>query len=357
MKFATYFDSSIPVGLDRDRGDVLRETLHLVELSEEIGLDGAFFPEHHFTVEGYDPVPLTMCALVARTTRRIAIGTNLLLLPLHHPLHVMEQVAIIDQVSGGRLQVGLGLGYREGEFEGFGVDRRNRGSLMEEGLAIIRKYLAGEQFSFMGEHYRLENVAPVLQPLSGPSLPLWVGARGGRAGSRAGRYGCSLILGTSQVPYAEYLAGLREGEHDPSTKSLAATRSVYVSDSDDTAWREAGESVLYESRVAREWYGGAADLEGDKRDPYVSVDQRRRVAKMIGSPDTVARDIVELHSRYTGEVRLDWIFLNPRPACLDLRLTERSMRLFAREVVPRVQKALEAGGSAGGHRSQGEAIE
>jgi alkanesulfonate monooxygenase SsuD/methylene tetrahydromethanopterin reductase-like flavin-dependent oxidoreductase (luciferase family) len=293
-----------------------------------------------------------MCALVARSTKRIAIGTNLLLLPLHHPLHVMEQVAVIDQVSGGRMHLGLGLGYREGEFEGFGINRRRRGSLMEEGLAIIRRYLEGERFSFAGEHFVLDGVNPVLQPLSGASLPLWVGARGARAGERAGRYGCSLIMGTSQVPYAEYVSALRAAGFDPATKSLSAVRSVYVSDNDDDAWREAGESLFYESRVAREWYGGAADLQGDKRDPYVSVDQRRRASKMVGAPETVAADIVELHSRYTDEVRLDWLFLNPRPACLDLALVQRSMRLFTEEVIPRVQSALRVAGAGAGQGSE-----
>jgi alkanesulfonate monooxygenase SsuD/methylene tetrahydromethanopterin reductase-like flavin-dependent oxidoreductase (luciferase family) len=212
---------------------------------------------------------------------------------------------------------------------------------MDEGLAIIRSYLQGERFSFEGRHFQLHDVEPVLQPVTGSAMPLWVGARASRAGTRAGRFGCSLIIGTSHVPYNEYVTALRENGFDLATRSLGASRSVYVSDTDDAAWEEAGDELFYEARVAREWYSGAGDIAGDRLPPYETTEQRRRVAKMIGSPETVARDIIELHSRFQSEVRLDWLFFNPRPACLDIALVNRSLRLFAEEVVPRVNQALD----------------
>jgi alkanesulfonate monooxygenase SsuD/methylene tetrahydromethanopterin reductase-like flavin-dependent oxidoreductase (luciferase family) len=112
MKYAAYFDSAIPVAKERARADVIAETLYLVNYAEDLGFDAAFFPEHHFTAEGYDPTPLVMSALAAARTSRIIIGTGIVLLPMHHPLHVAEQAAVIDMASGGRFHLGVGLGYR-----------------------------------------------------------------------------------------------------------------------------------------------------------------------------------------------------------------------------------------------------
>jgi alkanesulfonate monooxygenase SsuD/methylene tetrahydromethanopterin reductase-like flavin-dependent oxidoreductase (luciferase family) len=338
MKYAAYFDSAIPAAKERARADVIAETLYLVNYAEDLGFDAAFFPEHHFTAEGYDPTPLVMSALAAARTSRIIVGTGILLLPMHHPLHVAEQAAVIDMASGGRFHLGVGLGYRPGEFEAFGIDRRTRGARMDESLAIIRQYLEGKPFSFDGEHYRLGMVEPVLQPTTGREMPIWVGARGPAAAARAGKYGCSFIAGTSQVAYDSYIDALQANGHDAALRSMGATRTVYVGESDEAAWDEAGYEVFYETKVAREWYAGAADLEGDKSPQYESIDQRRRVAKLIGSPETVLADLEQLRNRYTGPVKFNWIFMNPRPANLDLELTKRSMRRFMEEVVPEHRK-------------------
>ena len=157
--------------------------------AEQLGFDTVWLPEHHFSPgDGYNPAPLTFAAAIAARTKKIKIGTWLLLLPLHHALEVAEQAAIIDIISDGRLILGLGLGYRKEEYEAFGVSRKHRASRMEEGLEVIRKALGTEQFSFSGRHYDLKDASVYPKPVQQPGPPIWVAGNSKAAMKRAARY-------------------------------------------------------------------------------------------------------------------------------------------------------------------------
>ena len=195
------------------------EMFQQIEYAEELGFDTVWLPEHHFSPDdGYDPNPLTVAAAIAARTERIKIGTWLLLLPLHNALEVAEQAALVDIISGGRLQLGLGLGYRKEEFDAFGIARRARAGRMEEGLEVIRRALGNEQFSFKGRHYNIENGSVYPKPIQQP-LPLWVGARSEPAARRAARHDASLLLidvgGNAKATYDVYAETLRERGRDP----------------------------------------------------------------------------------------------------------------------------------------------
>lgn len=97
-----------------------------------------FFTEHHFWYDGYCPALLVACAALAARTERIKIGTGVLLLPMHDPLRVAEAAIVVDRLSGGRLVLGVGLGYRDIEFDAFGVERRHRARRLEDGVRVIR---------------------------------------------------------------------------------------------------------------------------------------------------------------------------------------------------------------------------
>ena len=107
-------------------------------VADQLGFDGVWLSEHHLTGDGMLPAPLVMAAALAARTERIRIGTNILGLPVHHPLRVAEDAAVVDLLSDGRLTLGVGQGYSEREFAAFGVDRRRRGALLEEGVRAIR---------------------------------------------------------------------------------------------------------------------------------------------------------------------------------------------------------------------------
>src|SRR3990170_5862645 len=120
------FTAQIPAGSDRTFTQEYGETLDLVQLAEAVGFDSAWVSEHHGASDGYLPSLLTMLAAFAAVTERIGLGTGLILTPLHDPIRLAEDAAVVDQLSGGRLVVGLGLGWRDEEFRMFGIpmDRR-----------------------------------------------------------------------------------------------------------------------------------------------------------------------------------------------------------------------------------------
>ena len=132
------------------------ELLDEVQLAEELGYDHVWVTEHHFIDDGYTPSVLPIAAAIARLTSRVRIGTWVLLLPLHNAIRVAEDAATVDVLSNGRFDLGVGLGYRIEEFEGFGVDRRHRASLMDESLEIITRTLNGETVSLDGRHYQVK---------------------------------------------------------------------------------------------------------------------------------------------------------------------------------------------------------
>src|SRR5262245_48798197 len=126
MEFGVLYDMRNPASSGIGRAELYAETLDHIEAIEELGFDTVWLTEHHST-DGDDlPSVLPMAAAVAARTSRVTIGTAVLLLPLHDPIRIAEDAAVVDVISNGRFRLGLGLGYKVEEFEAFGVDRRQR---------------------------------------------------------------------------------------------------------------------------------------------------------------------------------------------------------------------------------------
>src|SRR5262245_29285698 len=119
------------------RPRVYAEAFEHMREAERLSFASVWVAEHHLSDCGYNPAPLPLLAAMAVQTTRVTIGTSVLLLPFHHPVRVAEEAAAVDNLSNGRLVLGMGLGYRLAEFEGYGIDRRSRGGRMEEGLEIL----------------------------------------------------------------------------------------------------------------------------------------------------------------------------------------------------------------------------
>ena len=169
-KFGLIYDFRNPPQWRKPWAEFYNELLDEVQLAEELGYDHVWVTEHHFIDDGYTPSVLPIAAAIARLTSRVRIGTWVLLLPLHNAIRVAEDAATVDVLSNGRFDLGVGLGYRIEEFEGFGVDRRQRASLMDESLEIITRTLNGETVSLDGRHYQVKNVT-VTPPANPEALP------------------------------------------------------------------------------------------------------------------------------------------------------------------------------------------
>src|SRR6185437_4385339 len=166
-----------------------RETLDQAVHAEELGFDSIWLSEHHFTDEGYLPcLPAVLGTLAARTSR-VRLGTAVLLAPLHHPLRLAEDLAVVDQLSGGRLDVGIAPGYKPDEFAVLGVPKAERGARTNETVEILRLAWAGERFSYAGKHFTFDDVIVAPPPVQPGGPPIWVGGSSLAAARRASRYG------------------------------------------------------------------------------------------------------------------------------------------------------------------------
>jgi probable F420-dependent oxidoreductase len=186
MKFGLYSSiASPPRGEHLDR--CIDETIAEAQLAEASGFDSCFFGEHHQDPDGFLPSPLIVATAVAARTTRLRVGTSVILLPLHHPVRVAEDVITLDLVSKGRVTLGVGIGYQPADFRAFNVPMEHRLALFEESLEIVRLCWSGEPFSYHGKHYTLENVHVRPRPFQSPGPPLWIGASVPAAARRAGR--------------------------------------------------------------------------------------------------------------------------------------------------------------------------
>jgi alkanesulfonate monooxygenase SsuD/methylene tetrahydromethanopterin reductase-like flavin-dependent oxidoreductase (luciferase family) len=159
-----------PRGDDMDR--CVQETLVEAELAEACGFSGFFFGEHHQDRDGFLPSPLVVCSAVAARTKKIQIGTSVLLLPLHHPLRVAEDVATLEAISGGRVALGVGIGYQDADFRAMGIEKKHRVGRFEEGIEILRKAWTGENFCHKGRYFDIENVRVTPKPIQKPNPPI-----------------------------------------------------------------------------------------------------------------------------------------------------------------------------------------
>lgn len=156
-------------------------------LAEEAGFELFLLPEHHQMPDGYMPAPLTFAAALAAHTRRAQIGTGILQLPLYHPLHVAEQIAVIDTIAKGRFILGAGLGLVEHEFKAFEIPLSAAATRFTESVEILRRAWSGQPFSYHGRHFNFDEVTITPRPVRQP--PIWIGAMSTITLKRAGRIG------------------------------------------------------------------------------------------------------------------------------------------------------------------------
>jgi probable F420-dependent oxidoreductase len=192
------FSVSLPYFVDPSSDRPLGAIFEMVQTAERWGYDTVTIGHHHFQ-PGYPSDPLTLMAAIAATTERVRVGTGIFQLPLHHPLRVAEQVATIDQISGGRISLGVGLGWWPVEFTALGVDIHQRGARMEEALTILRAAWTGEHISFHGKFFDFDDVTVFPRPVQRPNPILQVAGGSVPAVDRAARLGDEWLCSPSEV--------------------------------------------------------------------------------------------------------------------------------------------------------------
>ena len=229
MQIGFLADVRNPPPFERPWAQHYGRTLELIEEADRLGAAAIFFGEHHRTDDGYLPQPLTFAAAVAARTTRIRIGTEILIAPLRHPQHIAEEAAVVDVLSGGRLELGLGAGYVPKEFDAFDVERDDRFRLLDRAVAEVQQRF-------------VDGVTP--KPVQDP-VPIWVGYFG-RGARRAGRLGVGLL---SLVPSClePYRQGLVEGGHDPATARMSGGMDLVVARDPERTWAAIEPHIRYQA--------------------------------------------------------------------------------------------------------------
>jgi alkanesulfonate monooxygenase SsuD/methylene tetrahydromethanopterin reductase-like flavin-dependent oxidoreductase (luciferase family) len=320
----------------RTDAELYAEALELSREAEELGFDSVWVSEHHFVDDGYLPSPMPLCAAIAAVTERITVGTALALAPLYHPLRLAEDVAVVDLISGGRTVLGVGIGWREEEFEAFGVPLDERGARLEDAVAILRQaWSEGLTSGTERSPYPDVPVTPKPARPDGPSI--WIGALAGAAIRRAGRIGDG-FMATEVTPeaFGEQVAAAR-GERersglDPETLVASLHLPTFVWDGDE-AWDLVKEHHHYVAWKYEDMEGARHRAFGPAPKPLLTeeVEAELRDQIVLGTPKEVAEKIAAYRDAAGGEIhyiaRLYW------PG-MDAQVQRRSMTLFAEEVIP-----------------------
>ena len=344
-RFGVLLSFQAPAHFGVSPQQVYAESIEQAVLAEELGFDSVWTTEHHFLEDGYLPSPLIASAAIASRTKRIRIAQGILLLPLYpHPVRLAEDAAVVDVISGGRLILGLGMGYRDYEYAGLGLSMRDRKSLLEEGLEILRRCWTEDRFSFEGRHWQLQDVRVRPRPVQQPHPPIWFGAASIPAMRRSAALGAAFVC--APVPplrqirrqLALYQDFLREAGH-PADVELAVMREVYVTEDAEQAWRDVREHFLY---VYRDTYGpdqvqyidylpdGTRRPVTDRRDPFFESERFRQDRFIFGDPEFAVGEI----RRYFEETPTTLLIIRPQLPGLPHNKVARSMELFAERVMP-----------------------
>jgi probable F420-dependent oxidoreductase len=229
-------------------GDSFEETLRECERAEAAGFDSVWLGEHHNNPILY-PAPLVGLAAVAGRTRRVSLGTGVLLLPLYHPMMVAEEGAMVDMISGGRLILGVGAGYAPEEFAAFGLSLKERGTRLEEGASLLHRLWTEGNVTYHGKHYRVDNATVGPRPVQRPRPPIWFGAWTEPAVRRAARLGEAWLGGPSarldEIEGCVRLYRQARRETGRGGGEVALFRYVFVAASTAEALRVAGDSFIH----------------------------------------------------------------------------------------------------------------
>lgn len=325
MKFGIIASHQYPH--DEDLGGHLRDLFSTVELAAELGYDSVW-TINHFQSNLSTPQPISMTASLIPRSGDMMIGTGILLLPLFHPVHVAEEFATLDHLSGGRVVLGVGAGYRENEFAAFGVDPDSRFRRFDESLRLIRALWSGETVDHDGEFFPLHDAQIGIRPLTPGGPPIWVGAGGKKAVRRAARLGDAWYA-PGNSPNPRFLPD-HKGVYDDALTEFGKPltgleRPVGVELYCAPTTERAVEVALPRARVEYSTYAEYPALRW-QRDRF---DELVVNTLLLGSPEMLIERISALRD-------LGFNHLIFRPGWLGMPAADvhASLRLFAEEVFP-----------------------
>ena len=320
-------------------GQFYAARLELLKMADEAGLYAYHPAEHHATPLGMAPSPNVFLAAAAQCTQRIRLGPLLYLLPLYHPLRLVEELCMLDHLSNGRLEIGVGRGVSPYELAYFEVPFLRSQAMFKEALDVVVAGLRGERLSYSGKYYDCLDVPLELHPHQTPNPPFWHGVTSLRSLQFAAERGMHMVGGGPNPALKETIVQYRElwsqHHHDPDnlnphikTPIIGALRHIYVADTDEEA--EAVARPAYQ-----QFYDNIMKLWKDFGTvhifftPELSVARKLDVA-IVGSPRSVQDQLAKLFE----ETGCNYPTLAFAWGNLSQGQSQRSLELFATKVMP-----------------------
>jgi alkanesulfonate monooxygenase SsuD/methylene tetrahydromethanopterin reductase-like flavin-dependent oxidoreductase (luciferase family) len=323
--FILRFDMRCPEWGEATPGDLYSAAVEMSRYGEQHGAAAIIVSEHHHSSDGYLPSPLVLASAIAAATARIPIQIGALLLPLHDPVRIAEDMVILDHLSRGRVTYVVAIGYRPEEYEMFGRDFRSRGRRMETSLEALQSAFSGEPFEYES---RPAWVRPKPFTAGGPAL--FMGGHSRIAVARAARFGLGVMTegGTGLRDF--YVEECRKHGREPGAfidPPTGGASSAFVAEDPDEAWERFGPYLLHDARMYGAWMG----------------EQHQSVSKSTALDAASLRAEQGSYRIFSVEEAIAYVrqrgILALQPLCggLPPTLAWESLRLVAEKVIPAVR--------------------
>lgn len=335
FRFGIHYSCQSPEG---EWESIYRKTLQQAQEAENLGYEVFSVAEHHFLPDGWIPTPTVFLGGLAAVTDQADLVTNIIVLPLHNPIEVAEQAAVLDLMSGGRFNLGVAIGWRDEEFAAYNVDKSERVGRTVEGIQLIRRLLTEESVTYNGDFYDTENLELMPRPVQ-QSIPIWYGGQSKNAIKRSTRMADAWSMSPIETreEIAEkiefYRTKLVENGRSFDEVRKPLRREAYVAEDDETAWEEIAPSLLYEYDDVYGDYddiGHTFESEGTQEEVLEELREHASDRFIIGGPETAIKEL----ERYEEEVGMDDVILRMHFPGLDPSKSRKSMRIIAEEVMP-----------------------
>ncbi|WP_205473594.1 LLM class flavin-dependent oxidoreductase [Nocardioides sp. SYSU D00038] len=343
MKFGIM--NLFPVSEGSSDHQVLRDTLDEIQLADELGFDSVWLAEHHFSQYGILGSPLHFGMAIAERTKRITIGTAVLVIPLHDPLRLAEDIAALDVLSGGRVSIGVGRGYQPKEFNGFGIPLEESKQRYAETLEVVRLALTTENFSYQGRFFRYDDITTYPRPLTPGGPPILQGTVSPESFAERGAIGEPIItspnftpLGLMKKNFDLYRAAMEENGFDIGEYDLPFMQQVWCGEGEQ-GLRDAAQAALSYYKSVNKVIPGSEEAMDKERAYYEAVrknidlltlEQTLTHGGNFGSPQKVIENLEVLREQLGINHYIGWL----RIPSLDRTAALRSMEEFATKVIP-----------------------
>jgi alkanesulfonate monooxygenase SsuD/methylene tetrahydromethanopterin reductase-like flavin-dependent oxidoreductase (luciferase family) len=292
LRFGLCYDFRNPPDSGLTHPELYRAALRQIEWADQAGFDLIWFTEHHFVDDGYLPSWIPVASAAAARTSRVRFGTDICLLPFNHPVRLAEDLAVLDNLSGGRVEVGVGMGYAPHEFKGFGIPVARRVSLMEEGIEILQRCFAGETFSYSGKRYQLDKVriTPGYVQPGGP--PLWVAAMSEAGARRAARYGTHFLpQGRKETSFDPWVNAVTQAGRKPGDHRVGIIRGILPTPDKERDWPRVRVAERYRMALYNRFFAESGEGLGGGGEP---VPQNW----IVGTVDECVAELVDFIRRF-----------------------------------------------------------